>query len=214
MNYKIETVMNVIKKFMENVKSKGLKPSDITIYYDIDNTLALFSIHEREPEALAQMTEEGFYRNLPALDDGIKVIPVLQAMGFKVKLLSACIETTYCKAEKFDWIHEHTPTVKDKDVILMQAGQDKSTFVEDISTSILVDDYGINLTNWMNAGGIAIKKAYSKKPRNIPVINNHVEIFIHLRNWGLLNDSDFVFTEIDKEDVENDQAIVMVEMVS
>lgn len=183
MEYPLDLMIEMKEKF----KEKHLKPSDITIYYDIDNTLALFSIHGKEEEALKNMHLKGFYESLPLLDDGVKVIPVLQSIGFKVKIISACIDSTYCKPEKMIWIKRNLPTMKEEDIILCMTGEDKTQFVEDINRSILIDDYGHNLLKWARKGGYAIKKSYSMKRRNIDVINNHVEIFSILHELGCLS---------------------------
>ena len=118
-------------------------------------------------------------RNLP-LDGGEIVIPVLQRLGFNVKILSACIDSKFCREEKLEWVKEYFPTIKRKDILLCNVGQDKSQFVEHISQSILVDDYWKNLLNWMSAGGFAIKNHIVGR-RNIPTIQHHSEILLILK---------------------------------
>jgi len=180
--YPADMVENMFYRF----KSQKLRPDQITIYYDMDNTLARFSIWGKEPEALEQMHQKGYYRNLPPLDGGEIVIPVLQRLGFNVKILSACIDSKFCREEKLEWLKEYFPTLKRKDILLCNVGQDKSQFVEDITKSILVDDYWKNLLNWMAAGGFAIKKSYSGKKRNIPTIRHHSEILLILKQLEII----------------------------
>lgn len=179
-----------INEMIERFKSRKLKLEDITIYYDMDNCLALFSIHGLAEKALSEMENRGYFEGLPALDDGTKVIPVIQSMGAKVKILSACINTTYCKPEKRAWLAKHFPTISDKDIVLCEVGQVKAEIIkakgEDVEKSILIDDYGQNLIEWIEAGGLAIKKTFSGKKRNIPTIKNHVEIFKILHDLNVL----------------------------
>lgn len=156
----------------------------------MDNCLALFSIHGLMEKALSEMENRGYFEGLPALDDGTKVIPVLQSMGAQVKILSACINTAYCKPEKRAWLAKHFPTISNEDIVLCEVGQVKANIIReqggDITKSILIDDYGHNLIDWIDAGGFAIKKTFSGKKRNIPVIKNHVEIFKILYDLNVL----------------------------
>jgi len=163
------------------------RPEDVDIYVDMDNTICLFSIHGKEPEALVKMYEEGYYKNLPVLDDAVKVLPVLQAIGFNVFILSACINSPYCRKEKMEWISYHLPTIEKDKIILCDVGEDKARFVRDIRRSILIDDFHRNIQKWLDAGGVAIKKTYSNKPRPVLTIHNFVEIFQILYSLGVLN---------------------------
>lgn len=183
MYYPLELILTMKQRFM----MQNLKPKDITFYFDLDNTLCLFSVHGKEKEALESMYQPGFYENLEMLDDGIKVIPVLQAIGFKVKILTSCIDSEYCKPEKINWVKKFLPFFKEEDIILCENGVSKTTYVDNIEQSILVDDYGKNLMQWIEAGGYAIKKSYSNKKRNIDSVKNHVEIFKILYDLKVLS---------------------------
>ena len=46
------------------------------------------------------MYYKGFYKELFCFPEAPAVIENLQRIGFKVKILSSCIDTPYCKAEK------------------------------------------------------------------------------------------------------------------
>lgn len=166
-----------IKEILNNFKNKNFKPMDITIYFDMDNTLCIFSYNGRDDIALQKAKRKGFYRNLQCFEEAPIVIETLQAIGFNIKVLSSCINTTYCKPEKIAWIKYHFPSIKEEDIILVENGHNKAEYIEDISTSILIDDYYVNLMNWMDAGGVAIKKTFSGKPRPIPQVSNLTELF-------------------------------------
>lgn len=170
--YNTERINEVIRDF----KSKHLKPEDVTIIFDMDNTLCLYSRDGDDATALKLMWSKNFYKNLPCFQEAPATIELLQKMGFKVKILSSCIDSKYCKKEKKDWLHYHLPSIKDEDVILIDNGENKADYIKDITTCILVDDYYKNLMNWYDAGGVAIKKTYSGKERPIPQVSSLVEI--------------------------------------
>jgi len=166
-----------IKQIWENFKNRRLKPEDITIYFDMDNTLCIFSYHGDDESALKKAQTKGYYRNLLCFQEAPATIETLQRIGFKIKIISACIDTKWCREEKREWIRFHLTTIKDNDIILIDNGLNKTNFVENIETSILVDDYYKNLLDWMEKGGLAIKKTYSGKSRPIPQVSSLVEIF-------------------------------------
>lgn len=183
----IDYDVNLITQVWNKFKNNGLKPEDITIYFDMDNTLAIFSYFGNDEEALKKANRKGFYRNLQCFEEAPAVIEVLQKIGFKVKILSVYLDTEYCKDEKIAWIEYHIPTIHPNDIVLVPKGDKKTDYVEDIEHSILVDDYFGNLITWMEAGGLAIKKTFSGKERPIPQVINLTEIFKILFDLGLLS---------------------------
>ena len=74
----------------------------------------------------------------------------------------------------------------DEDIILVNKGENKADYIENIEKSILVDDYHQNIEDFYNAGGIAIKKTYSGKVRPIPQIESLVDIFSVLYDLNCL----------------------------
>ena len=51
----------MVENMFYRFKSQKLRPDQITIYYDMDNTLARFSIWGRN-QALKQMHQKGYYK--------------------------------------------------------------------------------------------------------------------------------------------------------
>ena len=176
----------LIREVTEKFRNKHYSPSDITIYFDMDNVLCLFSIFGDEDTAVKRMYHKGFYKELHCFAEAPAVIENLQKIGFKVKIISACIDTPYCRPEKELWLHYHLPTLKDEDIILVNKGENKADYIEDIEKSILVDDYHQNIVDFYNAGGVAIKKTYSGKYRPLPQVESLVDIFSILYSLNCL----------------------------
>ena len=152
-----------------------------TIFYDMDNTLALFSIKGEEGESLEKMFEKGFFRNLPVLENAVIALKVLVKAGFDVRILSACVDSPYCKAEKTEWLEEHFPFIPKEKIHLMEVGQNKAEVMKaqgvPVTGTYLVDDYSKNLTQWAEYGGIPVKKRFSNKNGWENVVRNHLDIF-------------------------------------
>lgn len=173
MKYNVEHNQKIVEQF----RKQHYQPEDITIFFDMDNTLCLFSVYGKDEESLMKMYNQGFYRNLQCFSEARFVLENLQRIGFHVKILSSCIETPFIRQEKLDWVHFHLPTMKDEDILLVPNGTPKSSYVEDITTSILIDDFGKNLQDFYDAGGIGIKKSYSQKERPVLQIHNLIDLF-------------------------------------
>lgn len=147
------------------------------IFYDMDNTIALFS-HKANPDmALERMFEEGYFRNLPIMPNAMETLAGLQWEGHEVFILSACINTPYCKQEKQQWIENYLPFIPKSNIILCEVGQNKAEIIGNVENCILVDDYKKNLIEWKKAGGIPVKKRSSNKGRWEHIVNNHFDIF-------------------------------------
>ena len=190
--YSREMVETMISRFI----SQGLKLKDIDLYLDMDNNLFLFSPFG-DAEVVSRMMNYGYFRYLQPLDSATEVVPKLIDMGVNVYILSACIPRNgdggkSVMEEKDASLDEYFPMIPKENRIYCLTGQNKSHFVRDIKKSILVDDYGPNLKDWIDAGGFAIKKTSAgiltdgkKKQRNIPHIKNFYELFYLFYQLGL-----------------------------
>lgn len=140
-------------------KQKEKEKECYKIYYDLDNTLALFSEKGKEKESLKAMYKKGFFANLEPIEEDLNdLIKDLQANHFEIHILSNCINTPYCKTEKLEWVKKHLPAIKENNIHLLPQGSIKANHV-DVKDSFLVDDYKKNLLEWQNKGGYAIKKS-------------------------------------------------------
>jgi len=87
----------------------------------------------------------------------------LNKAGYTLYILSACIDTEYCKTEKLEWIENNLPFISKDNIILMNVGENKAsefvqaTKTEITETDLLFDDYGKNLKDWYEAGGTPVK---------------------------------------------------------
>ena len=72
-----------------------MKPKDITLYLDMDNTMVLFSTRDNEEEQLGKMYNKGFYLGLGPAFGLRNVLNVLRKVGFNVKILSGLIDSPY-----------------------------------------------------------------------------------------------------------------------
>lgn len=129
------------------------------IFVDMDGTIAKFY---EKPNYLEKMYEKEFFRNLKPYALA-KTINQLAEQGYDVYILSACVNTTYCKQEKILWCKEFLPNVKAENIILLGIGENKAKrvaeLVKDNEYAILIDDYGYNLEQWtIKPNYVAIKR--------------------------------------------------------
>lgn len=98
-----------------------------------------------------------FFRELPVLVDGMKIVKFLKRNKIPFTILSAPIIGPYSKYSikgKKDWLDEHNPGTSSNAIFTI----DKFLYATKNNTSnVLIDDYGKNINAWNNAGGIGIK---------------------------------------------------------
>jgi 5'(3')-deoxyribonucleotidase len=129
------------------------------LIFDMDGTLADFD----GAGGVAQMENEGFFRGLAPFPNVVETLQTLTEIGYDIYILSACIDTEYCKREKLGWLAEYMPFIPKNNIILMNVGQNKATsFIRKTLSlitedDILFDDYGKNLKDWYEAGGRPVK---------------------------------------------------------
>lgn len=173
LNYDKELIQTRIEEF----KSKDYSPADVFIYFDLDNTLALFSIYGSEESAVKAMFSKGFFKELSCFSEAPYVLENLKRIGFKVKIISSCIDSPFCRPEKMEWVNYHLPFMSKRDIIFLPNGESKSNYIKNPAQSILVDDYNKNIMDIYRNGGVGIKKTYTGKERPVPQIGNLVDIF-------------------------------------
>lgn len=128
----------------------------MTLYVDMDGTIAQW----QEVPYFERLLEEGYYRNLPPMEEVLNGIKGLIADGVECYTLSAYLPNSeFAKNEKDLWLNEHLPEIDSSHRIWVPYGDVKSTCVGRPLTSndYLLDDYTKNLNEWRVAGGNGIK---------------------------------------------------------
>ena len=121
-------------------------------------TLAKFNV-KNALERFA--TEKGFFAKLGAYKN-IEEINEMAKSG-NVYIISAS-PNEQADVDKIQWITEHLPNINLlTNVFICRVGEDKAKFLKSKGitidkTSVLLDDYTKNLTEWESAGGVGIKR--------------------------------------------------------
>lgn len=172
--YNKEHLLQAIK----NIESA--KKEDITIFFDMDNTLFIFSTNSNDNLSLMlQEQVPHFFAKLPMMRYAKETIDALKAMGFKCKIISAA-KPGQPRIDKIESIKINNLPFDEEDIIFVEHGKSKAGLLAsmgyDISKCILVDDYYRNLFDWYAAGGLGIKKTFSGKKRIIPQVKELNEL--------------------------------------
>lgn len=154
----------------------------IRVFLDMDNTLFRFSYGKADNMVmLERMYDKGFFESLEPMRN-IDIYEAFIFMGAKVYILSTCIDSEHCKAEKMASIEKHMPFIPKRNILFAPVGESKIEFakkhahLKTLENVFLIDDYKGNLTDWSAHGGIAIKKAMSYKIRPYPTLLDHRDV--------------------------------------
>lgn len=178
--YNAKLIEHVIDLFHETSSEEPL-----TILFDADNTLYRFSTYREEHDALSRMYTKGFFKMLSIFEEAPVVIEALQRAGIKCGIISSMIDSPYCYEEKMESFHYYFPMIPDNMIFIVEPNVNKASLFGDVSRIILVDDFRDNIIDWYKAGGVAIKKAFSKKQRIVPCVHSLVELFPLLIELGV-----------------------------
>ena len=122
------------------------KPS---IYFDIDGVLGYFYPDARGliyPDEVLD-PKIHYFRTIAPHDFVVALARELTERGHDVCVISAADKNTI--RDKYEWLQEHCPFIKDENIFFCPLGADKSRFVKDnASISILIDDFTKNLEQW------------------------------------------------------------------
>lgn len=164
------------------------------IFVDMDGTLAKFYYHKK---CLEKMYEREYFLRLKPY----KIVDYIRKLVRKGKqeiyILSACINSPYCKEEKWLWVQEFLPEIDDDHIILCNTGENKAKIAARYRTGnenmILLDDYSENLYNWEMQG----RGWYAVKFLNGINNKSEKEYRYKVRTAGQLNK---VLSEIEDKD--------------
>jgi len=131
--------------------------NQITIYCDLDDVLA--QPHFVNGYLDKFDTEKGFFANLPANYENVRAIQkLIDYPHIDIKFLSAS-PNMQADRDKLYWLIKHFTGFKLNDVIFTRLGENKIKKINrtDFENCVLIDDYSVNLIQWQDAGGKAIK---------------------------------------------------------
>lgn len=170
--------IDVIKRVLDNFKERRLLSTEpVTVLFDADNTLYRFSTYGMIAEAKRDMYTKGYFKNLNIFTEAPHVIENLQKMGIRCGIITSIIDSPFCEYEKRQSFEYYFPMIAEEDIYIIQPGVKKTDIIEDVTNTILIDDYYQNLNDWYAAGGVAIKKSYTGKIRPVPVITSLIDLF-------------------------------------
>jgi hypothetical protein len=98
-----------------------------------------------------------FFRQLPQLSGGIKIVNWLKTNKIPFTVLSAPLKGPYSKYSiqaKKDWLDEHNPGTSSNAIF---TGDKFLYATKNGVPNVLVDDFGKYITAWNDAGGIGVK---------------------------------------------------------
>lgn len=179
--YDVELINRRIEEFKERMKSSEVTPM---ILFDSDNTLYRFSTYGMIAEAKRDMYTKGYFKNLHIFEEGPAVIENLQRLGIRCGICTGLIDSPYCEFEKRQSFSYYFPMINESDIYCIPPGMKKTDVVGNVRNIVLIDDYYKNINDWYEAGGIAIKKSYTGKPRPVPVITSLIDLFSVLHSLG------------------------------
>lgn len=151
----------------ESIIEENAKPR---VYLDMDGVLADFfgewsrlagvdhykDINNAEESLQLVREHPTFWIDLPILPHAKALIKTVIEHYGEYRICSKPLEgDVRSKSGKMEWIRKHLSDMMPAEVILTA---DKAAFAtQDGAPSILVDDYGVNINAWRNAGGIGLK---------------------------------------------------------
>ena len=119
----------------------------IKLFVDMDGTIAKFY---HTPNYLEKMYEPGYFVNLKPYAILKTIKQLASKSNIEVFVLSACVQSEYCKLEKVAWLDKYLPEVDFEHRILIDVGENKADFIDyDVDTiNVLLDDYSRNIYEW------------------------------------------------------------------
>lgn len=147
------------------------KSNNPSVYFDIDGTLAYF-YKDGKGLTYEEMfdPDNHYFRYLERHEYMILLAEELDKIGIDVCVISSSDYRSL--KDKYDWLKENLPFLKDENIFFCPIGTDKTKFIKgNANISILIDDYNPNLEKWDKAGGLGIKTINSINSPNFKYKN-------------------------------------------
>ena len=102
--------------------------------------------------------EKHFFRNLAPISINVDAVRMMIEKGEKVIILTTSPHRR-ADRDKRRWLKVYLPQIKTKNIIFARPKIAKIEYVNKKvrAKSILMDDYGKNIREWVNGGGIGVK---------------------------------------------------------
>lgn len=180
---------NLIKIWRTNSKMRkmNLHINDLFIFWDLDNTIYLFSEWGKDKEQIKESEKEGFYTKLPIFPGASAFLQFLMTLCPNVYILSK-YPRTGADLEKIAAIERDMPFFPKEHIILIGLDEDKGQIIRSIcnpSKAIIIDDYHANIIEAYNQGIVGIKKTYSGKRRPVYQISEFYELLLVLKKLNI-----------------------------
>lgn len=147
-------------------------PEGMKVYVDMDGVLADLFNHVgglHDVEHYAQMTKDQWetffqdsnayelFRDLPAFPTANKLLQMVTTYAGGYNILSSPLnfDREGSIRGKQEWLQKHIRVPADD--VIFEHDKYKYAVNQDGTPNVLIDDYGVNIRAWQQAGGIAIK---------------------------------------------------------
>lgn len=119
------------------------------IFIDMDGTLA--KIYQKD-NYMEKMFEPSFFVDLEPYK-WVEELNKYAETRDDIFILSACIDTPFCKEEKRVWLRTYLPNIPLDRYLFVDYGKSKADFIQETFSNardymILIDDYSKNLYDW------------------------------------------------------------------
>lgn len=176
-----------IHKINKRMRKSNFHINEIYIFWDLDNTIYLFSEWGKDKEAVEKSEEEGYYYNLPIFPGAAAFLQFLLSLCPNVYILSK-YPRTGADLEKIKSIERDMPFFPKDHIILIGLDVDKGKVIRNIcdpNKAIIVDDYHENIIDAYNQGVVGIKKTYSGKKRPVYQIKEFYELLFIFKKLNI-----------------------------
>lgn len=180
---------NLLKiwKVNRNMRKLKLHINELFIFWDLDNTIYLFSEWGKDKEAVKKSEEAGYYYNLPIFPGAAAFLQFLLSLCPNVYILSK-YPRTGADIEKINSIRRDMPFFPEDHIILIELDVDKGQVIENIcgkSKALIIDDYHENIIDAYNHNIVGIKKTYSGKHRPVYQIKEFYELLFIFKKLNI-----------------------------